>query len=111
MRPEKWEDIKGKIKETFKDVEFEKSTLPEPQKGKVETALFTGPLGQMRMEFITKPVMLDKVTHGSRRIGSETAVDYVYSEDEFIHQLKAYLWDDMEDGWVEMETEKGVFNL
>lgn len=63
----------------------------------------------MRLEYVTKPVILDKKTSYSKRIGSETQVEYVYSEDEKTNQLIAYRWDDGQDDWVEIEAEK--FNL
>ena len=59
----------------------------------------------MRLEFIIKPLVLDKKTTYSRRIGSETAVDYVYSEDEKSYKLMAYKWSDEKDGWIEIEAE------
>jgi len=110
MSPEKWKSIKGQILDRFKNAEEAKEPLPEPEIGEREILEFDGPLGRMRIEFITRPVVLDKVTHGSRRIGAEHGVEYIYSEDEFSHTLKAYKWDDGQNDWLEIDL-KGSFNL
>ena len=60
------------------------------------------------MEFISKPVVLDKKTTYSRRIGSETKVDYVYSDEEKSHTLIAYKWDEDLGDWTEIEAENFV---
>lgn len=104
MTPEKWQNITGNIKDNF-EVEDEGKTHLEDEGGvDIEFIVFQGPLGKMRLEFITKPVVLDKKTTYSRRIGSETKVDYVYSETEKSHQLIAYKWDDGQDDWIEIEA-------
>lgn len=111
MQWEKWQQIKGQIQDAFSDAVIEKETLPEPEKGSKEMVFFTGPLGKMKLELITRPVVLDKVTHGSRRIGSEAAVEYIYSDEEFTHQLKIFR-QDLESGeWVEMESQRDGFSL
>jgi hypothetical protein len=64
----------------------------------------------MKLEYITRPVVIDKKTHGSRRIGSHTDVEYVYSDTEFSHSLKAYKWDENDQIWVEIDL-KGSFTI
>ena len=109
MSPDKWEQLKGQIQDQFSDVSIIKEGLEDDERGEhipgeKEIVIFDGPLGQMRLEYITRPVILDKRTHGSRRIGSHTEVEYVYSETEFSHSLKAYKWDDGQEDWVEIDT-------
>jgi hypothetical protein len=58
----------------------------------------------MRLEFIVKPIILDKKTIYSRRIGSETTVDYVYSDEEKSYKLVAYKWDEGQGEWMEMDS-------
>ena len=104
MRPEKWKDVIGNIKDNFQ-VEDEGSTHLDDEGGvDIEYIVFKGPLGKMRLEFITKPVVLDKKTIYSKRIGSETKVDYVYSGDEKTNILNAYKWDEGKEDWVEMDA-------
>ncbi|MDD5071578.1 MAG: hypothetical protein PHQ42_02460 [Patescibacteria group bacterium] len=103
MTEEKWENIKGQIKDSFK-VEDEGCEHSDERGGvDIDFIIFTGPLGRMKLEFVTKPVVLDKKTTYSRRIGSETKVDYVYSEDEKTSRLTAYKWDEGRDDWVEID--------
>ena len=104
MTPEKWKDITGNIKDNF-EVKDEGQTHVDEEGGMdIEYIEFNGPLGKMRLEFVIKPVILDKKTIYSNRIGSETSVDYVYSDDEKSHQLVAYKWDENQDDWIEIEA-------
>ncbi|MFH1583277.1 MAG: hypothetical protein ABIB72_03085 [Candidatus Falkowbacteria bacterium] len=106
MLPEKWQEIVGNIKDNFKVLESGKEHLEDGGGPDVEYIVFDGPLGKIRLEFVSKPVVLDKKTKYSRRIGSETVIDYVYSPDEKSHKLKAYKWDEALNDWVEMEAKK-----
>ncbi|MFA6919071.1 MAG: hypothetical protein WC244_03095 [Patescibacteria group bacterium] len=110
MSPDKWEQLKGQIQDQFQNVSITQEELEDVERGEKEIILFDGPLGQMRLEYITKPVILDKQTHGSRRIGSHTEVEYVYSDTEFSHSLKVYKWDDGQDNWLEIDT-KSSFQI
>lgn len=103
MLPEKWKDILGNIKEKFDILENGSEHLEEDGGTDIEFVVFESPMGKIRLEFITRPVVLDKKTNYSNRIGSETAVKYVYSETEKSHQMIAYKWDDTEDDWIEMD--------
>jgi len=110
MSPEKWQQIKGQVQDQFKNVEVTKVELEEPETGNIEAVIFDGPLGQMKLEYITRPVVIDKKTHGSRRIGSYTDVEYVYSQTEFSHSLKAFKWDDNSSDWIEIDL-KSSFSI
>ncbi|MEK7653569.1 MAG: hypothetical protein AAB358_03750 [Patescibacteria group bacterium] len=105
MQPDKWQQLKGQLQDTFKDVEIKVEPLGEGP-GEKEIVLFTGPLGKMKLEYTTRPMVVDKVTHGSRRIGSQTAVEYIYSDSEFSHQLKAFKWDDEQNDWLEIDMKE-----
>ena len=104
MMPEKWESIKGNIKDNFSVLD-EGSTHLEDEGGvDIEYIVFEGPLGKIRLEFIAQPVVMDKKTTYSKRIGSETAVEYVYSDTEKSYKMIAYKWSKDQDEWIEMET-------
>lgn len=111
MLPEKWEQTKGHILDTFTDVDISQQELQEPEVGRKEIVIFNGPLGQMKLEYYTRPVVLSKRTHGSRRIGSHTEVEYVYSTKEFTHHLKVSKLDPETDQWQEMAMARGDFSL
>jgi len=104
MTLEKWENLIDNIKNKF-EVEKHKSKHFDEHGGTdIDYIIFKGPLGRVKLEFITKPVVLDKKTIYSRRIGSETTIEYIYSEDEKTHKLMAYKWDDSQNDWVEIDT-------
>lgn len=106
MFPDKWQQIVGNIKDNFSVEENGKTHFDEAGGVDVEFIIFKGPLGRMKLEFIAKPVVLDKKTKYSNRFDAETVVDYVYSPDEKSYRLKAYKWDEALNDWVEMEAKK-----
>ena len=67
---------------------------------------FTSPLGRTRLEYVEKPVILDKKTTYSHRGGSDTGVEYVYSTTERSARLMIYRWDDAANDWEEINAEK-----
>lgn len=104
MTKDKWLLIVGNIKDNFEVLENEKETIEDEGGIEVEYIVFNGPLGKIRLEFIEKPVVLDKKTTYSRRIGSETKIDYIYSDSEKSSQLLAFKWDDNQDEWIEIDS-------
>lgn len=109
MTKDKWQEIKGNIKDKFQ-IEDAGSEFLEDEGGvEIEYIVFNGPLGKMRLEFISKPAILDKKTTYSKRIGSETKVDYIYSADEKTEILLFYKWDNALNDWVEMEAKNFEF--
>jgi hypothetical protein len=106
MTKDKWTMILGNILDNFQVLEHEKEFIEEEGGIDLEYIVFMGPLGKMRLEFIEKPIVLDKKTNYSNRIGSDTGVEYVYSDTEKSSRLEAYKWSDDADDWVEMEAGK-----
>ncbi len=104
MSPEKWENILGNIKDSFEYENESEEHLEDEGGVDIHSIEFQGPLGRMRMEYILKPVILDKKTIYSNRIGSETKIDYVYSETEKSNLLMVYKWDESQDDWVEIDS-------
>ncbi len=104
MSPEKWENTINNIKDNFEVEEHGKQYENDMGGIDIEFIIFKGPLGRMKLEFISKPVVLDKKTTYSRRIGSEIKVDYIYSDTEKSHKMMAYKWDEGRDDWVEMDA-------
>lgn len=103
MMPEKWKDVVAKIKDCFEVVDSGKIESEDEGGTIVEFIEFKSPVGLTRLEFIKKPVILDKQTNYSKRIGSETSVKYIYSEDEFSHVMIAYKWDEEKGDWIEAD--------
>jgi len=94
MRPEKWEKLVDDINTKFEVEDQGKEHIDEHGGTDIEFIIFKSPLGRVKLEFITKPLVLDKKMTYSRRIGSKTDVEYIYSEDEKTHRLIAYKWDE-----------------
>ena len=105
MTEEKWKDITGKILDDFKVLEHKKEDL-DPGPGQIEYIIFNGPTGKIKLERIVKPAVLEKRGLGSKRIGSMTKVEYIYSDTERVDIFKAYKWEN--DEWIEMEMEKDL---
>ena len=103
MTPEKWTDTVSNIKDKFEVIDNDEIELEDEGGINIKYIEFQGPMGKMRLEFITKPVIMDKKTNYSKRIGSETHVEYVYSEDDYSHQFIAYKWDEEREDWLEMD--------
>lgn len=107
MTDEKWQDIIGQIKDSFGVIDQRVEDLGEDAgSGTVEIVEFKGPLGLMKLERTTRPLILDKKGLGSKRIGSTTEVKYIYSETEKVHKFTAYRYDDNDQVWVEMKMER-----
>lgn len=106
MLPEKWQEIIGRIKDSFKVEANGAERIEDDGGGDIEYIIFNGPLGRMKLEFISRPIILDKKTKYSRRLGAQTVVEYIYSPDEKSHKLKAYKWDEALNDWLEMEAKK-----
>ncbi|MFA5135662.1 MAG: hypothetical protein WC505_07820 [Patescibacteria group bacterium] len=110
MQDEKWQEILGRVQDDFEVLDHGTEELGEVP-GTVEHIIFMGPLGKMKLERTSRPLVLDKKALGSKRIGSDTHVEYIYSDTEKTHTFKAYRWDDGQDDWVEMESGRGDFSL
>lgn len=108
MTKERWEELVGQIKDSFGITSQETRDLPEEEgQGTVDVVEFKGPLGLMKLEFFSQPLVLGKKSFGSKRIGSQATVEYQYSDTELTHHLKVYKYEPNNDSWVEMEKAKG----
>lgn len=103
MKPENWQDTKSMIEDKFKIIEqgiepvkMKVGLDQEQEIGKKEFLVFNSPLGKVRLEFLTKPIIIDKKEHYSRRMGTSSATEYILSKDEFSYKMEAYLEKDGE---------------
>jgi hypothetical protein len=104
MNIERWKDIIGNIKDNFKVEEEGADEGEEEGDPDTEYIIFQGPLGRMKLELKIRPVILDKKTIYSNRIGSETKVEYVFSKNETTVKMKAFVYKENEGGWMEIEA-------
>jgi len=103
MRQAKWESLLDQIERQFGFVEHTTEHF-EDRRLTVETAVFDGAAGRMKLERSVRPVVLDKRSHFSRRVGSETTVEYVYSDTETVDTVRLFRWDRLAGEWREMEV-------
>lgn len=104
MTIEKWQEIKDKIKSNFQIIN-EDCESNEERREDIEMIEFNGPMGKMKVEWITRPKVIDKKTQYSNRIGSSVSVDYVYSQDEVTHIFKVYQWNAAAEDWQEIKAD------
>jgi len=104
MNPERWQNIIGNIKDNFAVLDEGHERIEDEGGIDIEYIVFKGPLGKMRLEYITKPLVIDKKTTYSRRIGSDTKVDYLYSNTEKSNKLLTYKWNEDDEHWAEVEA-------
>jgi len=102
MHQRKWEDLLDKIEKLFGFIEHTTEEYPERHMT-VETAIFDGASGRMKLERTAKPLVIDKKVTYSKRLGSDVDVEYVISEDEFVDTVKLFRWDKLAREWKQMD--------
>jgi|SRR3989339_838470 len=102
MTKSRWQEIKAQLKKNFEIFdEYQEDLDP----GEAEIVEFAGPQGKMMAKFVTRPKVLDKKTTYSNRAGSGVRVDYVYSEEDFVTYLEAFVFSEERDEWQKLEIE------
>lgn len=104
MTYDRWQDIVNKVKSQFTILASGSEPL-ERGPGEREFVEFQGPQGKMKLELVRRPVVLDKKTIYSKRIGSSTAVEYVYDDHEQTLTFHAYLWNAQNSDWQEVKAD------
>lgn len=109
MTEEKWLEIKDMVKEKFTVLEEKTEPieiivgLEEKQKiGDKEILIFEGPMGKTKIEYIVKPVVLDKKEHYSKRMGTSANTEYILSDTEFVRRIEAYTY--LNNIWEKIDT-------
>jgi len=102
---EKWYYLIEEIDEKFGIEKSDVEEIPE-RRTKVESVVFTGAGGKMKLERTTRAVIVDKQTKYSRRIGGDTQEKYVYSDTDKTYRVQLYKWDEATHTWEEIEFRK-----
>ncbi len=106
MKQEKWDEIKGKIQDQFKMLE--KKTEPieirvdvdeKIKTGSKEIIIFISPIGKIKLEYMVKPVVLDKKELYSKRMGTTARTEYTFSDTEFVRRMEAFKWNETDECW------------
>ena len=104
MKDERWQEVTEKIQKVFPDHEHEEETILDG-KGSIEAFIFDGPNGRMKLERTKRPKVVGEKGLGSKRIGSDTTIEKVYSENEVVDFVTVYIWNDAQDDWVKLEDD------
>lgn len=100
MNDERWYDLTEQIRERFK-VTLDTERPLDPGPGKIEEMEFEGPTGRLRLERVTRPVVIERRARFSKRTGGQTTEEFVYSKDEFSHRVTFYRW--VDGAWEEQD--------
>ena len=107
MNDARWDALLSEIEIKFGFKERSKKPLV-PGPGEVETVEFDGPAGRMRLERVSRPVVLDKKVHYSKRIGSKPSEEFQYSKTDKYHRVRLLRWNNLEATWMEVDLDKIV---
>jgi hypothetical protein len=105
MTRDSWLDLLDVIEDKFGIERKEQPSEGQEILGTIERVYFSRGETKMRLDFITRPVVLDKKAHFRRSSGNTTRVEYVYSETETTNKLIGYTLQGGE--WRELSTDIG----
>ena len=110
MNNEKWSNLKFRLEETFSSLEVKKEERDSSMglsdfTEQIETLVFDGPSGRMKIERVSRPKVDDVKEHYHRR-KSDAQTEYIFSDEEMSHKVTVYKWDEPSQDWAETE-----FNL
>jgi hypothetical protein len=97
---EKWEALLEQIQRKF-GIEAHTQKEPVEDGGFREVVIFKSPAGKMKLERVSRPLVLDKRIHYSKRAQSGRSVEYVYSKTEKSHRERLFRW--TVTGWEELD--------
>lgn len=110
MVDEKWHDLVSNIEEQFgieerlEEEDNLEDDLGNVVKGKKEIVIFRNPLGKVKLERTVRPIITDKKMHYHKGTGGTAKVEFVVSESETSQKLKAFVFNEAENDWKELEV-------
>lgn len=102
MTEDKWIELLERIDRQFTMVDRTIEDVPTGP-GEIETVVFQGPMGTMKVERTVRPVVLDKKQHFTNRAGAGASTEYVYSPTEKSDRVKVYRQTPTTEEWVEVD--------
>jgi len=103
MNDQRWEEVLRRLDKMFGDLQFDEVEEEETQTV-VESVTWLSPQGRMKLTRTTRPLVVDKKTHYSSRIGGGTHVEYVYSKTESTSRVRLYRWSELGNDWEEIDA-------
>lgn len=104
MNDKRWQNLIETVEERF-GISQKKTEALEKGPGEKEIVIFNGPLGKIKLERTSRPLVIEKRGIVSKRIGAKADVEYIYSDTEKVQKLKVYKWDEDEKDWEEISAE------
>lgn len=101
MTDDKWEALVEQVRRKFK---ISQHTTSEPDlrdKAVRELIVFEGPTGPMKLERVTRPLVIEKKPIYSGRAGAGVMYEYVLDPVEKTHRESLFRWEN--NGWTEMD--------
>ncbi len=105
MHDEKWYYLLEEVERKF-GIEEKKTEEVPHKRMTIETAIFNGASGRLKLERTTRAVVLERQVKFSKRIGGDSSEQYVYSDTEKTHRVALYRWDEETGVWEEIDFRK-----
>lgn len=103
MNDQRWEEVLRRLDKLFGDLEFDEIEDEEAH-AVTETVVWSGPQGKMKLARTTRPLVVDKKTHYSGRVGGGSNVEYIYSKTETTSRVRLYRWGATAGDWEEVDA-------
>ena len=103
MTDERWREVVDKVKTQFLVRDEGRREIEDIPRAFAEYIIFETPQGQIKMERVTQPVVLDKKSIYSKFAGSASRVEYIYSDTEIFSKLRVFRWADASGDWEELK--------
>ena len=103
MNEQRWEEVLKRLDKLFGDLEFDE-VEDEETHSVVESVTWNSPQGRLKLTRTTRPLVIDKKTHYSSRIGGGTHVEYDYSNTESTSRVRLYRWEPALNDWEEIDA-------
>lgn len=109
MNDEKWGDLKEKVSEKFGhfDLDVQNGILEDdlghkfPQK--TEVLEFKSPLGELRIERVSHPKILEKKAHYHKGAGG-AKLEFIVDENEYSHKMTISKRDEVTGNWLPLDV-------
>jgi hypothetical protein len=105
LNDERWDELLYKIGLKSGPLDRKVETVDEGRTT-VETVLFETPMGKMKLQRVSRPVVVEKKMRYSRRIGGSASPEYVYSDTDKSYRVALYRWNEEESAWDEIDVRK-----
>ncbi|MFQ5574897.1 MAG: hypothetical protein ACE5E0_04665 [Terriglobia bacterium] len=106
MNDEQWDRVVDKIDETYG---IERKNVDKVDRTTTESFVFVHPSGEIKIERITRPLVVDEKRFYTKRAGTEADVEYVYSDTEFTHRVNLYIRDGTSWRQIDFKGGTGLF--